>query len=333
MNFGERLGLLALLASIASGCSSMAPEDDTYNSVVRQPLEPSEGGSGGSGGGTGSGGAPLTDSPAWTCLDDVLMPLAATRTPARIQYRAPIVDFDTSQAIPELSVQACITSDCAPLPACTSAAPAPTEQCAQVTAPAAGAPPVYTIDVPYGFDGGLKLTREPDYAELDYFFGGPLIGVPEETPEEVRTIVFGLAIPVLKKAARQRAYDEVGAGPVDETRGTLAVRTLNCARPPTAIPGIPQGQRASGVSLEALGADPGADGAISWTISDRNQFTANRLVTDPRGVAGFLNARPVVLDVQAELPDGTTFGLASLRVRPNVITLAELRPGLGIWGQ
>lgn len=332
MNLGERLGLLAVLVGIAGGCSSMAPEDDTYNTLYGT-LEPS-GGSGGSGG-TSSGDISL-DAMAWGCLDDVpttLMVPRPTGTASRIQYRVPIVDFDTPAAIPGLNVQACTTSDCLPLAACATSTPMPTEQCAIVTPPAAGGAPVYTINLPWQFDGGLKLTKDPDYAEMDYFFGGPLVGSPDVALADGGDVVVGLGIPVLKTASRQRAYDEVGAGPVDTARGTLAVRTLNCTRSPTAAPPIGQGTRAAGVALQALGGDPSADGARAWTLSDRNQFTPNRLVTDPRGVAGFLNARPVVMDVQAELPDGSFYGLASLRVRANVITLAELRPGLGVWGQ
>jgi hypothetical protein len=340
MNLGERIGLFAVLVGIAGGCSSMDPEDDTYAAIFGLGAAGGGGssaGNAGSGGDEGSGETPLTELPAWSCLSAPPQSLmtAPRNNMARVQYRAAIGDFDTSQAIPDLSVQACITSACDPIPTCTSTNPAPTEQCAIVTAPAAGAQPIYNINLPYGFNGGLKLTREPDYAELNYFFGGPMVGAPEETPAELTNVVYGLAIPVLKLTARQRAYDEVGAGPVDITRGTLAVRTLTCDRPAAPIQGLRQGQRAAGVALEALGNDPAEDGAISWTISDLNQFTANRLVTDPRGVAGFLNALPVSMDVRAILPDDTTFGQATLRVRANVITLAELRPGLGPagWGQ
>jgi hypothetical protein len=332
MNLGERIGLLALLLGIAGGCSSMDPEDDTYAAIYGL-------GAAGGGGGTGAqGGSAGDDStgdipPGFDCLDanpSSLM-VEPVRTPTRVLYRVPIVDFDSLTPIPDLSVEACFTSDCVALPRCTSVTPAPTERCAIVTPPAMGA--LYTIDLPYNFEGGLKLTKEPDYAEMDYFFGGPLVGSPDVAVADGGNAVFGLPIPVLLKSSRQRAYNEVGAGPVDNTRGTLAVRTLSCERTMTALAPLTQGTRAAGVSLEALGNDPTDDGAFAWTLSSLNQFTPSRLVTDARGVAGFLNAPPVSMEVRAVLPDETTFGAATLRVRADVITLAELRPGLGLWGQ
>jgi hypothetical protein len=340
INFGERIGLLALLVAIGGGCSSMAPEDDTYNTVVLvENLGGNAGGGGGSGnagsgGGAGAGGAPAADLPiGFECLDDnpTTLMVETNRTPTRVLYRVAIVDFDALTPIPDLGVEACFTSDCVAIPRCTSETPAPTERCAIVTPPAMGA--LYTINLPYNFEGGLKLTKEPDYAEMDYFFGGPLVGSPDITVADGGNAVFGLPIPVLLKTSRQRAYDEVGAGQVDNTRGTLAVRTLSCDRAMTALAPLTQGTRAAGVALEALGNDPTEDGAFAWTLSSLNQFTGNRLVTDARGVAGFLNARPVSMEVRAVLPDETTFGGATLRVRADVITLAELRPGLGLWGQ
>ena len=50
MNLGERFGLLAVLLATAGGCSGMDPEEDTYNTVIRNQTP------GGSGSTPGNGG-------------------------------------------------------------------------------------------------------------------------------------------------------------------------------------------------------------------------------------------------------------------------------------
>lgn len=344
-NMGRAAGLLPLVLGVVA-CSDMDPGDDTFAIVYPELAQAGRGGddpvgnagSSGSGGNGGTQGAPpdgmsLLDTDAWKCLkvDPRSMLTPRTGAPARVTYRVLIVDFDSQTPIPGLIVQGCTTSNCDAYPPCSTATPGPTEPCA-IVAPPVGA--TYEINFPYQFQGGLKLTKPGEYAEMDYFFGGPLVGLPEAGLDDGGDVVVGLAIPVLKESTRLRAYNEVGAASVDPDRGTLAVRTLNCLRQPVmppAMPVPPQGQRAAGVALEALGMAP--EGALSWTLSNGNVFTKNRLVTDARGVAGFLQAPPEIVDVKAVLADGTEFGTTSLRVRADVITLAELRPGLEVWGQ
>jgi hypothetical protein len=334
------------MLSMIAACSDMNPDDDTYNVTILGLAPGGSGGDGqmgnaGSGGRAGTGGTEgdppggmsLLDTPAWSCLKPGAPSVMTPRTgaPARVTYRVLIVDFDSQTPIPGLIVQGCTTSNCDVYPECTTPTPGPTEACA-IVKPPTGA--TYEIEFPYQFQGGLKLTKPGEYAEMDYFFGGPLVGLPEAGLDNGGNVVYGLGIPVLKTSTRLRAYNEVGAATVDADRGTLAVRTLNCLRQPAvppATPPPPQGQRAAGVALEALGMAP--EGALSWTLSNGNVFTKNRLVTDARGVAGFLQAPPEIVDVKAVLADGTEFGATSLRVRADVITLAELRPGLEVWGQ
>ncbi len=339
MNLGNmsRIGILSLVVATAGACSDMNPTDETFETVYG-PLQ-----AGGSGSMAGTGGTAaepsgsLLDTAEWECIGTDARTMLAPRgtaTATRIQYRVPIVDFDTLTPVPGLIVQACVTSDCDAYTECEpGSTPGTTEPCAVVSPPPAGSP-VYTIDLPYNFVGGLKLTKPGEYAEMDYFFGGPMVGLPEAPPSEGGNIVVGQAIPVLKLRTRERAYREVGVASVDPTRGTLAVRTLNCLRqpatPPAGMTPPPQGQRATGVSVTAVPDVPA--GSASWALSQGNVFSPNKLETDGRGVAGFLNAPPVITEVRAVI-DGTVYAGASIRVRADVITLAELRPGLDVWGQ
>ena len=338
MNVGERIGLLALLfaIAIAGGCSSMAPESDTYNSVIgTTDGEQTTGGSGGTGTGAAGEGpgddVPTIDLQAWACLDTgITMP---PPMPRRIQYRVNIVDFDSQTTnpiiVPNLSVEVCTTASCdRVLPACEPGTmPTPTQQCSTITQ--GQLPFIYIIDLPYQLDnGGLKLTA-PGYAQMNYVFGGPMVG----TPEGDSTVV-GLTIPLLTIEARERAYQQVGVDTVDPTRGTLAIRTLSCLREtPNAAAGTPpQGQRTPDITV-ATDSDAVDEAAEGWSLSNGNQFTPGSLVTDGRGVAGFLNAQPRSIRVRAVLANGEVAVESTLPVLPDVITLAELRPGLEQWGQ
>lgn len=51
-------------------------------------------------------------------------------------------------------------------------------------------------------------------------------------------------------------------------------------------------------------------------------------------MAGFVNLAAQVIDVVALTPGGQAFvEPTTVNIRPGVITLAELRRGLGLWGQ
>jgi len=332
MNLGERIGLLALLLGVAGGCSSMAPEDDTYTLIFGN-----RGGGGGGGGGGGDTGATPREElpPAWQCLETPQP--AADRDETRIQYRVPIVDFESQPAnprpVPELVVEVCDTITCdPPLPACPAGAtPAARQQCVTVTNLPGPPPVVYQIDLPWNFSNGyLKLTA-PNYAEMNYILGGPMIGAPEGGP-----LVIGLAIPVLTLAARANAYRDVGvADGQDATGGVLAVRALDCVRRIGNLsPMIPEGNRAAEVTVEAQPSAPPAP-AVAWSVSGNNVFSQDNLLTDARGVAGYLNIQGGQLGVTARAPVGVTYPdtTQTFRLRGGVITLAELRDGLGVWGQ
>lgn len=324
-----RLGLLPLvLAAVA--CSDMNPGEETFATVYPE-LVNNDGasGNGGSAGSSGEDPDPL-DEREWGCLTTgIQMPMIAT---GRITYQVVIVDFDAQPRaltpVPGLNVEVCSTSTCdVVLPACAPGVdPMPSEQCAIVgTGPA---PFIYLINLPYGLvNGGLKLTAD-GYVQMNYLFGGPMIG----TPEGSRTIV-GVPIPLLTEGRRQAVYTNVGLPTVDMGRGTLAVRTLTCARQPenAPTPTAPQGQYAARVLVDTV--EELQTPAVSWILSDGNIFTDDLLLTNERGVAGILNVSPQSVTVNAVLENGNQYASVTLPVLPNIITLAELRPGLNVWGQ
>jgi hypothetical protein len=338
MNLGNmsRIGSLSLLVAAAAACSDMAPDDQTYETVYGS-LQGGGSGSAPGGGGSENAGTGGTMEPAgplpaeWACLDQP-QPLA-DRVPSRIQYRVPIVDFDTQtallQAVAGLVIQVCGNAACdPPLPPCPAGgATSPAEQCFTQTAPLP-VPYVVELDLPWQFsNGSLKLTA-PGYAEMNYIFGGPMIGPPEGG-----SLVIGLPIPLLRNSARESAYLDCGVNGVDPTRGTVAVRTLDCKRNIRNLSmTVPEGSRAPLVAVSAL--EEPANG-VAWALSNDNIFSPNTLQTDARGVAGYLDTDVGVVRLVAEAPIGRQYPSAppNLRVRANVITLAELRDGLGRWGQ
>jgi hypothetical protein len=244
--------------------------------------------------------------------------MPVTQDPGRVTYVVAIVDFDSQPYSPtpvkNLSVQVCGSPSCDPPAA---------EPDVVIHNPVEGQPPfVYAIEFPFRFsNGSLRLTA-PNYAPMDYVFNGPMVGPPEGG-----YVVQGLTIPLLKATTRDTIYHDLGiSGEVDTTRGVLAVRTLNCLRDPKAP------VRAPGVKLQSVPVAPGPP-AVAWTLSNSNLATPNRLETDARGVAGFVNVLPVVYDVEGLSPIGKSYGRTSIAVRPGVITLAEIRDGIGLWGQ
>lgn len=315
MRFGYPC-LFALAVLATSSCTPLDSASDTAASVFGSGGESSA--SGGGGNAVASGGA----TGDWECLDQ--RPAPIDRPPDRIQYVVAIVDFD-SQPPPNmptrvegLEVTVCGSPSCDP--------PFSAPDVVTVN-PVTGQPPyVWMIDFPYNFSNAYLRLTAPNYAPMDYFFGGPMKGPPEGG-----NVVRGNTIPLLKEATRDTIYNDLGLpGPADPTRGVLAVRTLDCSRNAQG-----QGQRAAGVRLRAIPDAPEAP-AVAWTLSFSNRATPNKLETDARGVAGFVNVLPGTVDVEGLAPIGTTgkpYGATTLPVRAGVITLAEVRFGLDIWGQ
>jgi len=269
----------------------------------------------------------------------------APAAPQRVKYDVLIVDFDSQPGQPTpvtgLHVDVCPSVACqSTLPDCPNATPGPTEQCKVVSTPAAQVPFFYEINLPYNFqNGSLRLTAPPDYTPMDYFFGGPMVGSPDKDAAAPDHVV-GLTIPMVKATTLGDIYRRLGLPTVDPSVGTLAVRTLSCARDPAGpSPPLPAGlfwgHRSPDVTVTAQPETPA--GAVAYTLSNSNVFSQNAEVTDARGVAGFVNVRDGSIDLKALASDGLTPYAAgrvtTIPMRPGVITIAELRAGLDLWGQ
>jgi hypothetical protein len=267
-------------------------------------------------GASGESNKPPELGPEWACLKVPQKPIV--QDAQRVTYVVAIVDFDSQPYSPTpvsgLKIFVCGSPSCDP--------PA-SEPDVVIHNPVEGQPAyVYAIEFPFRFsNGSLRLTA-PSYAPMDYIFNGPMIGPPEGG-----YVVQGLTIPLLKATTRDTIYHDLGlAGDVDKSRGVLALRTLNCLREPKTNP------RAPGVKLVSIPNAP-KEPAVAWTLSTSNRATPNRLETDARGVAGFVNVLPLVYDVEGLSSVGLSYGRTSIAVRPGVITLGEIRDGIGLWGQ
>jgi hypothetical protein len=173
------------------------------------------------------------------------------------------------------------------------------------------------LDFPYGFANAVLRFRAPGYVDMDYLLGGPMIGTPSG-----EMTVRAIGVPLLLEATRNSIYSQVGLSSVDAARGVLAARTLDC-----------RGERASGVLVQPWLGDVQSP-AVAFSLSNNNYAAAESLETDERGVAGFINLAPQNIDVIALAPGGETFvSPTTINIRSGVITLAELRMGLGLWGQ
>lgn len=252
-------------------------------------------------------------SAKWACLDHPAVPVA--RDPLPVTYVVSIVDFDSSPtaptAVPGLVVTVCDTAECA-------------RQIEGVTVGHGAAGPAYeyTVTFPFTFANAYLRLSAPGYVQLNYFLGGPMIGTADGA-----TRVTGLQLSLLRTDTFERLARSLQLPvPIDATRGTLAVRVLDCL-----------GHRAAGISLnvESTALDPGR---VAWSLSLGNYATPGASVTTERGVAGIANAAPDVVIVHGSrvTDDGTErsiFGPIRVPIWPAAISLVELRDGLGAWGQ
>lgn len=303
MNLGNmcRFGVLPFLLAASASCSDMNSAQDTYDTVYGR-LE-----AGGANGGGMGNPPPVELPPGWACLDpeNPLPPFQPPDPPpATINYFVPIADFDTRRPVPGLTVKLCSSSACdpdIPIPEVTQPNPAQ---------------PVYLLQIPYGQADSYLQVSAPDYATMDYYFGGPIIGSPN-------AMFLANAIPMLRSETLDRLLVDVRApSPAPSGRGVLAIRTLDCA-----------GQRAVGVEVEAGQEMP--EGTVPWALSDNNIASPDTVTTDARGVAGFANVPAGAFTVQGIAPvgDGITYGRHTLRVKGGQITLGEVRFGIGQRGQ
>lgn len=243
-----------------------------------------------------------------TCLDYVEV---VPREPGRVQYTVPVVDFDTQLTapipVPQAKLAVCTNSTCEPqLPLCDSAE---LGQCyREFPGPN---PAVRVLDFPFGLGNVTLRWSAPGYVPTDYPMGGPLIGTPDGS-----LAVRGIGIVLVKETTYAALHAQLGVAP-DPSRGTLAVRVLDCSL-----------GRTAGATMEPYNAV--LVGSTGFSLSTNNLASGADLTTDQRGVVGFFNLPPQTLDVSIpawELQP-TTFN-----VRPGTLTLGELRWGLEEFGQ
>jgi hypothetical protein len=231
---------------------------------------------------------------AWDCLGET--PAIAERDPRRVQYVVSVADFGAvaaPQGVPNLDVAVCRGDYCDPGYARCDGDGDP-GPCYSVSV---GIEPHQLVfDFPYGLDEASLRFMAGGYMPLVYSLGGPMVG----TPSGEMTVI-GKPIPMWSVDAMARLYSDNGLAPVDPTAGALLLRTLDCAA--------------------------AADGAQVRVVSGD---------ISPPSVAfqgGFLNVRPQHLTVESVAPDGTPYAQIRALVIGGSITLAELRSGLGVWGQ
>jgi hypothetical protein len=313
----------------AVGCSSFDAANQTCEDFpgLSATCDPSTGGSGGTEGMI----SPLMPV-EWQCLVAADVPLPRPAMPGRVTYVFPVVDFDSDPLqpvpllVPGVELTVCTNA------ACTTPA-GPDVMINQDQA----RPFIWTISMPYGLGAFSIRARATDYVDTDYYVGGPMVGTPEGT-----TTVVALPLPMPKVSSLDNLLSNIGLPPLGPTStvGILALRTLNCNRPQSLIPGTNQGARAAGVKVELVTNDPNVD-PVPWVLTTGNQASRDLDATDGRGVAGFANLSPRNYTVRGIAPapmdseSGTEIGAkpATATVRANAITLVEVREGIDQWGQ
>lgn len=222
---------------------------------------------------------------------------------ARVTYVTPVVDFDTQLSAPTAVPAAVLT-------VCTSAAcDVPFTDWQRLPGPS---PAVWVLSFPFGLRNAVLRFTAEGYAPMDYVLGGPMIGSADGSLE-----VHGIGVPLVSTATYASLHAQVGVA-ADPLAGSFAARVLDC-----------DGNRAARTSVEPLD----ASGGIDFALSNGNLASGTKHVTDDRGVAGYLNLPAQNFDVAAIASFGETIAATTVQIRPGVVTLAELRPGLEMWGQ
>lgn len=181
-------------------------------------------------------------------------------------------------------------------------------------------PGVLALDIPYGFQGYLRLSA-PGYVPTAYYFQGPMIGFDG--------VAHVIGEPILLYDA-QTLGDQLRLlvrDPLSPDGGILTVRAIDCL-----------GRVSDGVRVELVGAS-----AESW-VELNGLMVLNydgSLTTDVSGIAGFVNVpAPTTTIVEGVAPgdcgandttDGECsaeqrYGRMAVRVQPGMVTIAELRP-------
>lgn len=309
------LSVVCLPTAVA--CTELDPDLDDCNSLGMEPC--SRGGSAGDTGNAGSSsnggssGAPATNA-SWDCVGAPLPQYDLPELPG-VAYIVPIVDFaNPGMPPPGLKIDVCLITDL---------------NCGQPITSVL--PPITTVDEgglvhqirlptsPVPFQGFLRLTAT-DYMQTEYYFGGPMIGDPLNP--EMPQVIIGEPISMPRLAFIDTFFARLSPNPRDTNSGILALRVLNCDR-----------QRSADVVLDLTNASAAPFTLINNLPANDSDNPELPLPTDRGGVAGFANIRAMnggfTAIVEGELPDGRRFGNNAWTIRPNQLTLAELRTDYG----
>lgn len=268
-------------------------------------------------------------SNGWGCLANPQPFVPAGSAPARIEYRIRIMDFVQQIQVPNLHIAVCslLDVDCeTPIPA-------------TVKHPDDQDPRLVSLDLPFGFTGYLRITSppinadagndlegsvpSPGYIPIEYYFGGPIVGSPENP-----NLVFGE--PILSPSLPELTdfFHLLGASFLPSSE-VVAVRTLDC-----------NNQRAPGVRLELAPNSSTPDSGFSFTfIAGIPKRTDPPAPTDVQGVTGFAfvatdDSTPSTVALRGIAPTGIPYprDYEVARLRANRVTLFELRPDSS-WGK
>ena len=296
------LTLAPLLLPLVA-CTSLSPQSDTWLTSSSS-----------------------TADPLWSCLNQPVSLTLPDAAPATATYVAAIVDFYSQPtlltAIPNLAVDVCADPICAN----------PITNKVTITHPMA--PFIWSFEMPYMVDGVFLRTSAEGYVDFNYVLGGPMVGTPYGN-----STIDGLVIPPITESALDDLYTQVNAGPRDTSKGILAVRTLNCYLKPDGSPDQMQsrGERVQVQVTELSRNAPPPPPAVGWALSFNNKArpAINNVLplTDSRGVVGYFQLEPGNYEVKATAPTGAMLADTIWTVYANVVTLAEARRGLEVWGE
>jgi hypothetical protein len=301
-----------LLALATTHCSGLESAHDTYGSV--HPVDPAD------------------HSSPWWCdqgsdpFMSVVPPPTYSTPPAssaRVRYDLPIYDFQLASGgkfSPVTVIQSLV--GCPGVHALTACLDG------GAVIPYAVAPPVstagYQIDLPYNFDGAIALTAA-GYMPTEYFLGGPLLGTAGTDggpmlDKDGTPVVMGQPIAPILYDTLDELFSGVTVSGVtamrDPTKGLLVARLLDC-----------NGMRAGGVVLEIQNFVP-SDG-LGFTLVNGGYIPQGGQPPPPtepgRGVSGYANMPPSDYRVDAIAPSGRHYGLTSVTIVANVLTLLEIR--------
>lgn len=304
---GSITGLGALVLCTPLACTELDPLDDTCLNVDGQTCDPMQTRQ------VDSGSSPVVAGP-WDCLGSTRPRMPPIQRPPGVAFVVPIVDFANPPTPPrDLRILVCQDNDFD----CTQPLPIPDMQ-------PEGAPAyVHQLNLPFGFEGYLRLTAT-GYIQSEYYFLGPVIGGPNG-----EQVIYGDGIGLPRNDTIDNFFDQFGQGAARQAgTGLVGLRVYDCRNESAEAQQartVNQLRRATGVRLELVNSE-----ARAWTlVGGRPAAPAPgnpSLSTDDRGVAGFFNIQPMALIVQAIAPNGERYGQTNVTVRPDQLTQANIRP-------